>query len=95
MDWEHFASKVRIHFHKKRLKSVEGCLAKLRQTTTVADYQARFEAIANETDDMDDERMVRLFISGLREDIKHSVLVHNPKSYEETFNLAYIHERRI
>lgn len=39
--------------------------------------------------------MVRLFISGLREDIKNSVLVHKPKSYEETLDLAHIHERRI
>lgn len=44
---------------------------------------------------MDHNRMVRLFISWLREDIKNSFLVHRLKSYEEKLNLAHIHERRI
>ncbi|KAH0685569.1 hypothetical protein KY290_017057 [Solanum tuberosum] len=63
--------------------------------TTVSNVQSRFEIIANETDDMDDNRMVRLFISELRDDIKNPVLVHKPKSYEETLNLAHIHEQQI
>ncbi|XP_070026467.1 uncharacterized protein [Nicotiana sylvestris] len=95
VDWDHFAAKVRIHFCQKGLESAEGRLAKLRQTTTVSDFQSQFKTIANETDDMIDGRMVRLFISGLREDIKNSVLVHRPKTYEETLDLAHIHEKRI
>lgn len=39
--------------------------------------------------------MVRLFISGLKEDIKHSVIAHEPKSYEEVLKQAHIQERRI
>lgn len=95
MDWDHFARKVRIRFRQKGLESAEGRLAKLRQTTTVSDFQSQFENIANEIDDMTDGRMVRLFISGLREDIKNSVLFHKPKTYEETLDLAHIHKKRI
>jgi len=82
-------------FPQKRLESTKGRLAKLRRITTVSNVQSRFEIIANETDDMDDNRMVRLFISELRDDIKNPVLVHKPKSYEETLNLAHIHEQQI
>lgn len=39
--------------------------------------------------------MVRLFIFGLREDIKNSILVHKPKINEETLDLAHTHARRI
>ncbi|KAH0730232.1 hypothetical protein KY289_001420 [Solanum tuberosum] len=39
--------------------------------------------------------MVRLFVSGLREDIKNSVLSHEPKTYDDTLKWAHIHERRI
>ena len=59
-------------------RSAEDPLAKLRQVTTISELQGRFESIANETDDISDGLMVRLFVSGLREDIKNSVLCHEP-----------------
>ncbi|KAH0642012.1 hypothetical protein KY289_032986 [Solanum tuberosum] len=46
-----------------RLESAEGRLAKLRQTTTVSEFQGRFEAMANQTNDISEGLMVRLFIS--------------------------------
>lgn len=39
--------------------------------------------------------MVRLFVSGLREDIKNSVLSHEPKNYDDALKWAHIHEHRI
>lgn len=86
---------MRIRFKQKGLESAEGRLAKLRQITTVSDLQGRFEAIANETDDISDRLMLRLFISGLREDIKNSVLSHEPKTFDEALKQAHIQERRI
>ncbi|KAF3626820.1 hypothetical protein FXO37_30196 [Capsicum annuum] len=77
------------------LEDPEGRLAKLYQTSTVFDYQARFEAIANETEDMPDTLMVKLFISGLRLDIKTNVLVHKPGTLDEAISLAHTHEQRL
>lgn len=74
LGWTHFAEKVQIRLKEKGLESAEGRLVKLRQVTTVSELQGRFEAIANETDDVYDRLLMRLFISGLREDIKNSVL---------------------
>nr|XP_009797113.1 PREDICTED: uncharacterized protein LOC104243599 [Nicotiana sylvestris] len=93
--WEHFAEKVRIRFLPKGLESAEGRLAKLRQITTVSELQSRFEKIANETTDISDRLLVRLFVSGLRTDIKSSVLAHRPTTYEDAVHLAHIHEKRI
>ncbi|KAH0653300.1 hypothetical protein KY289_030978 [Solanum tuberosum] len=93
--WDHFVEKVKIRFQPKGLESVEGRLAKLHQMTTVSKFQGRFEAMANQTNDISEGLMVRLFISGLREDIKGSVLAHGPKSFEEALDLAHIHEKRI
>ncbi|XP_019252795.1 PREDICTED: uncharacterized protein LOC109231599 [Nicotiana attenuata] len=59
VDWEYFAAKVRTRYYQKGLEFAEGRLAKLRQTTTVYDFQARFETLANKTDDMTDSRMSR------------------------------------
>ncbi|XP_049358803.1 F-box protein CPR1-like [Solanum verrucosum] len=72
-----------VWFKQKGLESAEGRLSKLRQITTVSDLQGRFEAIANDTDDISDRSMLHLFISGLREDIKNSVLNHEPKTFDE------------
>lgn len=73
---------MRIRFKPKGLESTEGRLAKLRQVTTVSELQGRFEAIANEIDDISDRLMLRLFISGLRDDIKNLVLSREPKTFE-------------
>lgn len=95
IDWEHFTSKLLIRFQKRHLKSAEGRLAKIRQLTTVSEYQSRFEAIANETNDIKESLMVRLFCSGLKEDIKTSVLIHEPTTMDEALHMAHVHEKRI
>ncbi|KAK4709874.1 hypothetical protein R3W88_004387 [Solanum pinnatisectum] len=65
------------------------------QVTIISELQGRFKAIANETDDISDGLMIRLLVSGLREDIKNSILSHEPKTYDDTLKWAHIHERRI
>lgn len=57
----------------------------------MSQLQKRFEAIANKTDDMSDRLMVRIFISGLMDDIKKHVLSDGPKNFEEAVSLANIH----
>ncbi|KAM3236825.1 hypothetical protein P3L10_011854 [Capsicum annuum] len=80
---------------ERKLEDPEGQLEKLRQTSTVTDYQAKFEAIANETEDIPDTLMVKLFVSGLRLDIKTNVLVHKPSTLDEAISLAHTHEQRL
>ncbi|KAH0717613.1 hypothetical protein KY285_013644 [Solanum tuberosum] len=79
--WDHFVEKVKIRFQPKGLESAEGRLAKLPQTTTVSEFRGRFEAMANQTNDISD--------------IKGFVLAHGPKSFEEALDLAHIYEKRI
>ncbi|PKI61179.1 hypothetical protein CRG98_018410 [Punica granatum] len=49
VDWPHLAKALVTRFRKKDFEAPEGRLAKLRQHTTVTEYQASFEAISNET----------------------------------------------
>ncbi|KAF3625987.1 hypothetical protein FXO37_30564 [Capsicum annuum] len=77
------------------LEDPEGRLTKLCQTFSVADYQARFEAIANETEDKPNTLMVKLFVSGLRLVIKTNVLVHKSNTLDEAISLAHTHEQRL
>lgn len=74
-DWTNFALKVTSRFLKRSLLSAEGRLSKLQQTSTVVDFQARFESIANETNDVPESWLVLVFTSGLQADIQIAVLV--------------------
>ncbi|XP_070001858.1 uncharacterized protein [Nicotiana sylvestris] len=94
-DWPRFALKVMSRFQKRSLLAPKGHLSKLRQTSTIAEFQARFESIANETNDIPESLLVHVFTSGLRADIQMAVLAHKPKTLDEVFDLAHTHEQRI
>ncbi|KAJ0810360.1 putative nucleotidyltransferase, Ribonuclease H [Helianthus annuus] len=93
--WQDFTVALIKRFRSHDLEEPEGLLAKLQQSTTVADYRSRFEAISNRTMALPPVFLIQCFISGLRADIKHSVLVHKPQSLEDAMTLAQNHEQRI
>ncbi|KAH0760251.1 hypothetical protein KY290_023744 [Solanum tuberosum] len=82
-------------FRKRDLEAPEGRLAKLRQTTTVAEYQSRFEAVSNETMHFPDQVLTHFFTSGLRPDIKTVVLIREPTKLNEAIRLAHLYEQKI
>jgi len=84
-----------VRFRKRDLEAPEGRLAKLRQTTTVAEYQSRFEAVSNETMHFPDQVLTHFFTSGLRPDIKTVVLIREPTKLNEAIRLAHLYEQKI
>ncbi|PKI35828.1 hypothetical protein CRG98_043799, partial [Punica granatum] len=95
VDWPHLAEVLVTRFRKKDFEAPEGRLAKLRQHTTVTEYQASFEAISNETMALPGTFLLHCFISGLRLDIKTAVLAHRPTTLEDAITLAHLHEQRL
>ncbi|XP_070047400.1 uncharacterized protein [Nicotiana tomentosiformis] len=95
IDWPHFAGKIRIRFRDQSLRSPEGRLSKLLQITTVADFRARFEAIANESVSLPEVMLVECFISGLKMDIQTEVAIRGPTTLEKAIRLAYLYEQKI
>ncbi|KAG9444941.1 hypothetical protein H6P81_016281 [Aristolochia fimbriata] len=91
--WKSFAAALIKRFRPKELEAPEGCLAKLQQISTVADYHKRFEAITNETIYLPPLFLVHCFISGLRSDIKTVVLVSKPTELDDAITLALLHEQ--
>lgn len=51
-DWISFTEKLCSCFRKRHVQSPVGRLSKLRQTSTVAEFQGRFEALLNETNSL-------------------------------------------
>ncbi|KAF5778414.1 putative nucleotidyltransferase, Ribonuclease H [Helianthus annuus] len=94
--WGAFTTALIKRFCQKTLERPEGLLAKLQQTSTVEDYRHRFEEISNRTTvTLPPEFLISCFISGLRLDIKQSVLIHKPNTLEEAMEKAQLHENRI
>lgn len=64
------------------------------QTTTVADFRARFEAIANESVRLPEVMLVECFISGLKMDIQTEVAIRGPTILEEAIRLTHLYEQK-
>nr|XP_009762266.1 PREDICTED: uncharacterized protein LOC104214313 [Nicotiana sylvestris] len=94
-DWTIFTEKLRSRFRKWHVQSPVGRLSKLRQTSTVAEFQSRFEALLNETNSLPEWYLVEVFLSGLRFDILSSVTIHQPTTLDQAITLAHMHEQRI
>ncbi|KAL4284928.1 hypothetical protein GQ457_16G014540 [Hibiscus cannabinus] len=95
VSWDLFTEAVIRRFCSRDLEEPEGLLAKLYQTTSVAAYRAQFETITNRTMYLPPPFLVRYFVSGLRGDIKQSVLIHKPATLDDAMDLAQLHEQRI
>ncbi|KAD5803510.1 hypothetical protein E3N88_14870 [Mikania micrantha] len=94
-DWNSFSLALAKRFRSHDLEEPEGQLAKLLQTSSVADYRNRFEEISNRSMSLPPLFLIRCFISGLRQDLKQSVLIHKPKTLDEAMDLAQLHETRV
>ncbi|KAJ0927423.1 putative nucleotidyltransferase, Ribonuclease H [Helianthus annuus] len=93
--WLGFKAALLQRFRSNELESPEGILAKLIQSSTVADYRHRFEEISNRSILLPSEFLISCFISGLRPDIKQSVIIHRPVTLADAMDLAQMHENRI
>ncbi|KAJ0940339.1 putative nucleotidyltransferase, Ribonuclease H [Helianthus annuus] len=94
--WVAFSDALSKRFRSHDLEKPEGQLAKLSQSSTVADYRARFETISNRTTvPLSEEFLISCWISGLRTDIKQSVIIHQPATLEDAMDKAHLHEQRI
>ena len=72
-----------------------GELTKLKQTTTVREYQEQFELLANKTQNLPESFFTSCFISGLKEEIKANVLMFRPTYNTQAIGLAKLQEHSI
>ncbi|KAL4282483.1 hypothetical protein GQ457_16G010960 [Hibiscus cannabinus] len=93
--WNSFTDALIKRFCVRELEEPEGLLAKLHQITTVSEYRGRFEAVSNRTMYLPPLFLVHCFVSRLRADIKHVVLIHKPLTLEDAMSLAHLREQRI
>lgn len=93
--WEDFTKGLLTRFGPSQFEDAIASLTKLRQSSTVEDYQTKFEELANRTSGLNESFMVSCFLGGLHEDIRLSVRMLQPNSLSNAVGLARLQEEKI
>ncbi|XP_073024540.1 uncharacterized protein [Primulina eburnea] len=94
MTWNEFKEQCHLRFGPILRCTKLGELSKLRQTSSVEDYQKKFEHLMARTTNLSQEQLVELFISGLHEGIAAEVLIHLPLDLPRAMRLARLYDVR-
>ncbi|GER30414.1 translocon at the outer envelope membrane ofchloroplasts 34 [Striga asiatica] len=85
----HNVSKLaQARFGASHFEDPEGCLTKLTQQGSVAEYQSEFESLTNLAKGIAEPVLISLFISGLKLTIRRDLQMNMPFTLDETFALA-------
>lgn len=93
-EWNDFTQALHVRFSTYEYEDPTGLLAKLRQTSSVQDYQGQFETLANRTEGLNESFMVSCFVAGLKEEIRLGVQMFTPNSLFVATNLARLQEEK-
>ncbi|XP_055960653.1 transposon Tf2-1 polyprotein [Mercurialis annua] len=94
ISWDNFKVQCQLRFGPPIRSSKLGELSKLKQSSTVEDYQRQFERLSAQTTTLTSEQEKEIFISGLREALAVEVELHNPADLTTAMSLARLYERR-
>nr|KYP36817.1 Transposon Ty3-I Gag-Pol polyprotein [Cajanus cajan] len=93
-DWHSFARALELRFGPSSYTNHQQELYKLRQFGTVSEYQAQFERLSNRVYGLSPENLLNCFISGLRSDLRHELLILHPPTISEAIGLAKLFEAK-
>ncbi|GJZ22109.1 ty3-gypsy retrotransposon protein [Tanacetum coccineum] len=92
--WSRFEKSVKNRFGPSKYEDPRGVLSKLLQLGTIEDYQREFEKLVNRVTDIPDSLLISFYISGLKLNLQHELLVSRPTTLGDVFFLARITEAR-
>lgn len=96
--WSEFTETVNARFSDKVFENIVGEFNRLRQQTTVLEYQAKFEElqplVLRKYSGLSEDYFVASFISGLREELQHTVGVFQSSTLHHAISLARLQETK-
>ncbi|OMO69700.1 Retrotransposon gag protein [Corchorus olitorius] len=95
IDWPSFARALELRFSPSGHTKPQMALFKLRQTSTVAQYQKNFEILANQVQGLTDDHLMNLFVSGLKPTIQQEVVMFEPTTHYQALELAFMAEAKL
>jgi len=91
-DWTSFTRALELRFGPSTYPNHQAELFKLQQTTTVPDYQSRFEKLCNCVVGLNPDIILNCFISGLQPEIHRELSILNPYFVSQAIGLAKLIE---
>eukprot|EP01018_Ginkgo_biloba_P025390 Gb_18447 [translate_table: standard] len=86
--WKKFVVDITTQYDNVWEKDYFSQLTKIRQTGTVMDYTTQYQKLATLVDELSDDKMLELYIKGLREEIRHEIKIIDPPDMNSAIKLA-------
>ena len=93
--WTTFKREVELRFGPSSFENHQATLFKLRQTSTVTEYQTEFERVSNRVTGLSREALRNCYISDLRQDIQNELALHKPTTLHDACSLARLIEDKL
>lgn len=90
--WERFVEDLKERFGASVFEDKLEELSRLQQTTSVAEYMARFEALLNDVSGQSEETLLTIFIGGLKQEIKNQLKINRPTTLRKALATTKVHE---
>ncbi|GAU42093.1 hypothetical protein TSUD_134770 [Trifolium subterraneum] len=94
MTWEAFTGDLEVRFGPSTYDNHQQALFKLKQTTSVADYQRDFERLCNRVTGLSPTAIIDCFVSGLKFYIQNELAIHRPTTISQAIGLAKLIESK-
>lgn len=93
--WTELVDGLMARFGPAEYENVHGELAKIQQTSTVLEYQAKFERLANRARDWSEHQLVGTLVEGLKPDIHREDKMYRPPTMTAAISFARLQEERV
>ena len=96
VSWEMFVENLCARFTDSSHENIVGEFIKLQQVSTVNAYQEKFESlkplVLSKNKGLSEEFFVDSFLSGLKDEIRLTIKMFNPKTLNHAYSLARLQE---
>lgn len=86
--WREFIEALMMRFKPLRYEDVHGELAKMRQITTILEYQGHFERLSYQARDQLEPQLNETFVTGFHLDIRQEVKMYMPCTMQAAISFA-------
>lgn len=89
--WEEYERALKVRFGERIYDNPMANLKKLTQTGELMEYIEAFDVCAHKTT-LSESNILDCFISGLKDELSYPVLMQGPKTLQEAYALARMHD---
>lgn len=95
VNWEEFVVALKVRFTPSAFDDPVGAFTKLKQISTVEEYQSQFEILSNRINGLSEDFRIHTFLSELKDELKILVTMLKPTTLPTAFGLARLQAEEV